>query len=368
MTTKGLRWRIKSRKRNAIKPPGRANKERDPLAAHPMLPYMNAHLEWAGVKGFTPETVGSRRLAIRRFITWCDERGLKQPTDVSKQVVERYQRHLFYYRKPDGKPITTGTQIATLSHARAWFRWLARENHILFNPASELELPRRPRQLPRVVLSWPEVESLLAEADVQTPSGLRDRAMLELLYSSALRRTEVTLLAVYDLDLDRRLLMVREGKGRKDRMVPVGARATVWLDKYLLEARPKLLAYDHMTLFVSDYGEPVKPAFVAARVRTYLDFAGINKPGATHLLRHACATHMLEGGADIRFIQALLGHENLETTEIYTHVAITKLQAIHDATHPARLRRPAGEPVPAIPEAAQAALAVLLSEDGDEAE
>ena len=133
--------------------------------------------------------------------------------------------------------------------------------------------------------------------------------------------------------------MVREGKGRKDRIVPIGARALGWLDKYLLEGRPKLLTADHTALFVDDYGDAAAPDFVAARMKKYMGHAGIDKPGATHLLRHACATHMLEGGADIRFLQAMLGHENLETTSIYTHVAINKLQAIHEATHPAKAHR-----------------------------
>jgi integrase/recombinase XerD len=177
------------------------------------------------------------------------------------------------------------------------------------------------------------------QAETNTPAGLRDRALLEMLYSTALRRMEAANLAVYDIDFTRRLVMVREGKGRRDRFVPIGARALAWLDKYLLEARSQLLAANHESLFVTDYGLPASPEFIAQRVRTYMDCAGVRQPGSTHLLRHACATHMLEGGADIRFLQAMLGHATIETTQIYTHVAIEKLQAIHEATHPARLHR-----------------------------
>ena len=151
-------------------------------------------------------------------------------------------------------------------------------------------------------------------------------------------------LALYDVDPTRRLVMVREGKGRRDRVVPIGARAAAWVDKYLQESRPQLLVGDAEALFLTDYGEPVTPEYVAERVRRYMHFAGIKKPGACHLLRHACATHMLENGADTRFIQALLGHENLATTQIYTHVSIDKLREIHDATHPAKLHRGAKEP------------------------
>jgi integrase/recombinase XerD len=332
--------RLKVRKRWLTKPPGMARRAQpDPLADNGLLPYMAAHFEAMLVTGRSAYTIHRSRVTLRRFIAWCDERGLKHPADVTKPVLERYQRHLFYYRKADGKPLTLGTQAVCLATIKLWFKWLARENHILYNPASELELPCKSRKLPRVILSIAEVEAILAQADVAAPAGVRDRALLELLYSSGLRRMEAARLAIYDIDFDRRLVMVREGKGKRDRIIPVGARALAWLDKYLLEARPQLLTVEHEALFVTDYGEAAAPEFVAGCVRKYMHFAGVNKPGATHLLRHAMATHMLEGGADIRFLQAMLGHASLDTTEIYTHVAIEKLQAIHAATHPAKLHR-----------------------------
>ena len=349
---------VKNRRRSKNKPQ-RPPQGADPLAGHPLLGWMEAHLEHLLIANYSPDTVRVRRVAIRRFIAWCDERGLKHPADVSRQVLERYQRHLFYTRKPDGRPLTAGTQMGCLAPLKLWFKWLARENHILFNPASEIDLPRTGKRLPRVVLSVQEVEAIIAGTEPNNPMGLRDRALLELLYSTGLRRTEAAGLAVHDLDFHRRLAMVREGKGRKDRIVPVGARALLWLDKYLLEGRPKLLTVDHAALFVNDYGEPAPPDFVAARVKKYMAYAGIDRPGAAHLLRHACATHMLEGGADIRFLQAMLGHENLETTAIYTHVAIDKLQAIHAATHPARLHRQ---------DSGEALLAALDAESSEDTE
>lgn len=301
--------------------------------------------------GYSADSERADRGALRRFVTWAAERGIDRPADIVKPVLERYRRHLFYHRKANGQPLTLGTQHGLLAPLKAWFKWLARENHILYNPASELDLPRPPKRLPRTILSVAEVEALLAAADHPTPAGLRDRALLELLYSTGLRRAEAARLALYDLDPNRRLVFVREGKGGRDRVVPIGARALAWLDRYLTEARPLLLTHDHPALFVTDYGEPAPPAMVAAKVKRYMDFAGIDKPGATHLLRHAMATHMLEAGADIRILQALLGHAQLNTTEIYTHVSIEHLRAIHDATHPARLeRRPPATPnLPPVP-------------------
>ncbi|EQD30666.1 site-specific tyrosine recombinase XerC, partial [mine drainage metagenome] len=131
----------------------------------------------------------------------------------------------------------------------------------------------------------------------------------------------------------------RGARGGKDRVVPLGDRAAAWVARYQIEARPALLAADTERLFIGDGGAAITPESLASTVKRYMEAAGIHRPGATHLFRHACATHMLENGADIRYIQALLGHANLATTEIYTHVSIEKLQQIHAATHPAKLTR-----------------------------
>jgi integrase/recombinase XerD len=334
---------LKIRKPATIKPTGRPRRTTDPLAHLPLIPYMEGHFEWMGVTGYSPTTIRARRQAIRRFIAWCGRNGLAKLADITKVVLESYQRHLFYYRKADGTPLTQGSQIGALAPLKTWFKWLAREHHIPCDPASELDLPPCPKHLPRFILSVREVEAILAEADPVTPYGLRDRAMLELLYSTGLRRMEVARLALHDMDADRRLMFVREGKGAKDRVVPMGYRALSWLERYLTDARPILSKAQCSALFLTDYGEPVSPEFVAAHVKRYMRFAGIDKPGATHLLRHAVATHMLEAGADVRVLQVLLGHTCLNTTEIYAHVSVEHLKAIHDATHPARAQHTESE-------------------------
>jgi integrase/recombinase XerD len=339
--------RIKTRKPAPVKPTGPRSRTVDPLASHPLTRYMHAHFEWMLTHGYSADTVRARRIALRRFIGWCAERELDDPAAITLPILERYQRHLFTYRKPDGKPLTLGSQHGCLAPLKTFFRWLTREHHIATNPASELVLPKQPKRLPRTLLSPADIAAILHEAEPATPAGLRDRAMLEVLYATGLRRMELPALARYDVDLGRQLVFVREGKGRKDRVVPLGARAAAWLDRYLAESRPQLLAADTDALFVTDYGEPISPAWLADKVKRYMAFAGIERPGATHLFRHACATHMLENGADIRFIQEMLGHAQLGTTEIYTHVAIDKLQQIHAATHPAgKLQRGDVEPTP----------------------
>jgi len=333
--------RLKTRKPAPVKPVGAAarNVADHPLAGNPLSRYMEAHFEWMLMTGYSQETVRARRQAIRRFIAWADERGLNDPRHITRPMLERYQRYLFYYRRPDGRPLSVGMQGQYLAPLKTWFKWLSRANHILANPASDLQLPKVPKNLLRSLLTIQEVEAILQEAEPATLQGLRDRALLETLYATGLRRMELPGVAIYDIDLNRGLLWVRHGKGKRQRIVPLGDRAAAWLNKYLIEARPQMLTADTEALFVTDYGEAVKPDYVADKVRRYMQFAGIHKPGSTHLLRHACATHMLEGGADIRFIQEMLGHANLETTEIYTHVSIDKLIEIHRASHPSKLKR-----------------------------
>jgi integrase/recombinase XerD len=370
---------LKVRKRAAIKPVGPPHTQADPLAGKLLVRYMEEHFEWMTVTGYSTDTVRARRQHIRKFITWIDERGIDDVRQITRPMVERYQRHLFYYRKTDGAPLSMGMQVQYLASIKLWFKWLTRAHHILANPAADLDLPRSPKRLPGRILSSQEVEAVLREADPATAQGLRDRALLELLYATGVRRSEVASLGLYDPDLLRGVLWVRHGKGNRQRVVPLGTHAIAWLEKYLTQSRPELLATDTQALFISDYGLPMRADQIADKVRRYMDFAGIHKGGATHLLRHACATHMLEGGADIRFIQAMLGHTSLETTEIYTHVSIDKLIEVHRATHPSRLERvkagdgPQGEAVGEVSpqaqsvDAATALLEALVNEDDEDA-
>jgi integrase/recombinase XerD len=299
---------------------------------------MREHLNALRSKNYSEYTVRGRRVAIVFFLAWCKERGLTEPVEVTRPVLERYQRHLFHYRKKNGEPLSFLTQHGYLVPLRVWFKWLTRQNHILHNPASEIDLPRVGRTLPKNVLSAKEMEQVMMQPNLADPFGLRDRAILEMLYSTGMRRLEIVNLKLYDLQLDRNLVLVRQGKGKKDRYLPVGERATAWVQKYIREARSQIVMEpDDMTVFLTAQGEPFSRDHLTWTVRTHIVAAQLGKVGACHLLRHSMATLMLEGGADIRFIQAMLGHEDLKSTQIYTHVAIRMLQQIHAATHPAAM-------------------------------
>jgi integrase/recombinase XerD len=301
-----------------------------------------AHLE---VRGYSPQSVEFRAHMLWYFACWCEERGLTAPSQVTRPLVQRYQRHLFYYRKANGQPLTAGTQYGRLQVVQMCFRYLVREGQLPANPAADIDLPRKVRSLPKAVLTSDELEAVLALPDVSTPQGLRDRVMLEVLYATGLRRGELSRLSVWDIDLGARTLWVRKGKGDKDRVLPLSQRAAQWLQKYLDDGRPKLSRRDdEKALFLSQLAEPFAPSALSDLVRQYVRAGTSRASGSCHLFRHTMATAMLDGGADTRFIQAMLGHESLESTQLYTHVALSKLRAVYEATHPgARAAAPADD-------------------------
>jgi len=306
-----------------------------------MTAWMKRYLEWLRTKNYSERTVENRQSYLGFFIAWCEARSILRPQEVTKPILERYQRHLYHHRKPDGKPLSFRAQHSRLIPVRGYFKWLTRQHVLLSNPASELELPRLEHRLPKHVLTADEAERVLAQPDLREPLGVRDRALLEVLYSTGIRRMEVVGLSLYALDAERGTLLIRQGKGKKDRMVPIGERAIAWLEKYLYEVRPELVVGpDDGTLFLTNLGESFTPNRLTQLARNYVDAAEIGKRGACHLFRHTVATLMLEHGADIRYIQEMLGHADLSTTQIYTQVSIRKLKQVHDATHPgARLQR-----------------------------
>lgn len=296
---------------------------------------MFRYLEALAIRNYTDGSVEFRAHVLHYFATWCEERGLTTPSQVTRPILKRYQRHLFYYRKANGLPLGVSTQYGRTVMVCSFFRWLTRNDFLASNPASELDLPRLEKRLPKAILSVAEVEKVMAQPELKEPLGLRDRAIMETLYSTGMRRREAVGLTVFNLDVDRGTVMIRQGKGRKDRLIPIGERALKWIDKYLTEVRESLVTEpDDGWLFLSEKGTQLGHSYLGDVVRKYIDAAEIGKQGSCHLFRHTMATLMLEGGADIRFIQMMLGHEELTSTQIYTQVAINKLKEVHSLTHP----------------------------------
>ena len=364
------------------KKPGALRVAGDPETQGGHHTYLVEHLDWMAARHFSPHTIKNRRIEMGYFIDWCEERGIHRPDDVTRAMLERYRQYVFHYRRKDnGQPLSFNCQGKRLISVRVFFQWLARQHYLLFNPASELELPRPSSRLPRHILTVIEVEQILSAIDTADPIGLglRDRAMLETLYSTGMRRAELVNLRIDDVDIERGTLLIRQGKGAKDRMVPIGSRACRWIEKYLYTVRPLYIDdVDSATLFLAKHGEGmqgkqlsviVKKTIAAANLERFTD---THPNAACHLFRHACATHMLENGADIRYIQALLGHADLSSTEIYTQVSILQLKAVHERTHPARLEGRGGDndtmdsAIPADPR--EALLMALEAEHDEDAE
>jgi integrase/recombinase XerD len=297
--------------------------------------WRDAYLDSLAARNYSEGTIEGRRDALKVFLIWAQERELTQAGQITRPILEAYQRWLWRYTKANGKRLGWSTQRSRLGTLKDWFRWMTKQDVLMHNPASEVELPRMEKRLPDAALTLRQMAALLAVPNVADPLGLRDRAMLELFYSTGLRRMELCRLEVPDFNAERRTLHVRKGKGKKDRMVPVGEQAVAWVEKYLVAVRPRL-CLDTRTpaMFLTGYGGPFNADVLSRQVSAMMERAGLSGKGSCHMLRHTCATHMLEGGADIRYIQQLLGHKKLETTAIYTQVDIRQLQDVHRRCHP----------------------------------
>jgi len=281
------------------------------------------------LRSFRPRTIETYRSKLNKFFDYLAAKQ-KKLTELTAVDLFDYRAAL-YYQEYQGKPLSVETQRLQLTVLRIFFKFLAAENLILINPAASLELPRQPRKLPRTILTAREAKKILDSIDTAGPMELRDRAILEILYSTGIRVTELIKLTPADLDFDQGLLRVEDGKGGKTRMVPLGEIAARRVKEYL-KIRPRT---DQTAVFLSmGRGLPLNRPNVAAICRNRTLQAGIKKTVTPHTWRHTCATLMLKSGADIRYIQELLGHASLKTTQIYTKVAVRDLKKVHARCHP----------------------------------
>ncbi len=294
--------------------------------------FVDAMTAW----NWSPRSITSYEQNIRCFFDWLgNETDVATLAEVTPETLAGYQMALVAMETKHGELLAVETQRHRLSALRAFFRDLAREGRLLRDPAASLTLPKQRRALPQALLTPEEALRLLDAIDTTTPLGLRDRAIVEVLYASGLRNAELRALTLADFDPAGQTLIVVAGKGGKGRIVPLGPAAAAAVTRYIERARPQLATDATVTsLFLTKHGHPLDKLVVINAVRRNLARAGIDKPVRPHRLRHACATHMLAGGADIRHIQMLLGHASLQTTQIYTRVEISDLKAVHRKFHP----------------------------------
>ena len=295
---------------------------------------LDAYLAHARSLGFRPDTQRAAVLALGRFFEHLHQQRVYDVRRVTEADVVSFLRRLVTTpSERTGKPLTASTQALYLTIVRGFFRFLESRHLILQDPACGVPLPTRSR-LPRA-LSERAMRRLMNGPDPWTVQGRRDRALLEVLYGTGLRLSECVRLDLQDIDLGTGMLLVRDGKGRKDRYVPLSGQAMKALDLYLRESRPLLEKpgrYDEGALFLSKHGGRLGTISVRVLVRGYGSAAGVK--ASTHVLRHSYATHLLQGGANIREIQVLLGHKSLSTTALYAKVDSRHLAGMLHRCHP----------------------------------
>ena len=302
------------------------------------------HLE---ARLLAPSTIRHQVAMLGLFFRWLGTRQSgteKEVRDVSLQDLIDYHQHLQSHRKPQGGEISVGHRCSQMWIVKGFFRFLYERKKILIDPGARFPILRTPQIMPKGVLSNEQVLRLLAQPALASPLGYRDRAMLELLYSSGLRGLELVRLTIYDVDFKDGTVRVLQGKWSRDRIVPLGQTAAGYLREYMAQVRPILLTKPAgktavSQLFLNNYGGPLNSHVLRRIVRRLAKAAGLPHNTAAHGLRHACATEMLKGGANVRHVQELLGHENLTTTQRYTRVVPVDLQKVHTATSPSERRR-----------------------------
>jgi integrase/recombinase XerD len=277
-------------------------------------------------KGLSENTLSSYRRDLEAYANWLVEQG-SGLLNVSHEQFLGYLSHRYERR------FSSRSTARFLSCARGFYRFQLREGVLTENPLASVDNPKLPRALPKS-LTEADVEKLLAAPGLDDPVGLRDKTMLEVLYACGLRVSELVGLTLSQLNLRQGVIRVM-GKGSKERLIPLGQEAIDWLERYLSEARPALLNHrPGEILFPSQRAQPMTRQTFWYRIKRWALVAGIDKPLSPHTLRHAFATHLLNHGADLRVVQLLLGHSDLSTTQIYTHVARARMKEQHAQHHP----------------------------------
>ena len=294
---------------------------------------LKAWAQWIEAQGFAEGSATDHRHKLQGYLDFIIG---DDPLDADAAKLADYQSHLFeLVSAKTGKCLSCNSQINRLTALKNFYRFLHQTGRIAINPAESIILPRQPKLLPPVLLKPRELRKLLDAPDLGNPLGFRDRTIMEVFYATGMRLSELTSLAVGDLDFEQSLITIQKGKGGKPRIVPMGEAAKKWLSEYLANVRP-VLAKDRETaaLFLNRFGRRVGKSGWHKKLGEYLATARIKKPFASHCFRHQLATAMLERGADTRHIQEILGHETLKTTQRYLHVVKAELKRIHKKSHP----------------------------------
>jgi integrase/recombinase XerD len=287
------------------------------------------------ILNYSPRTIHGRLLYLNRFLTHLAELNITRITAVTKEIISDYQTHLFEEINSRGEPNCVCTQNSVLGIVKSFFSFLAENDYIVADPAKKISYAKEPKKLPRSILTGPEAKKVLHAPDTKTVLGYRDRTILEILYSSGIRKEELLNVLITDVDYTEGIIRINGGKGKKDRVVPIGKIACRYIENYVKAIRPLLTQDLHNNyLFISMRGNRLSKNMIWEIVKSYTRKARIKKNISPHTFRHTCATLMLRNKANIRHIQELLGHSSLDSTQVYSHVSITDLKEVHSKCHP----------------------------------
>lgn len=287
------------------------------------------------IRNLSKETIKGMLWRLHKFCDYLEADGITQIDGITTDVVRAYQVELYQHLTRNGRPSSISYQNWMLSAVKQFLRFLTEHDYIVSDPARDIQYAKEPKRLPRGVLTPSEARKILHAPDTKSVIGYRDRTILEVLYSTGIRKDEINNLTLNDVDYTDGFLRVNDGKGGKDRVVPLGRIACRYLENYIKTVRPELIKDPYNNyLFLSLRGNKVSRNVVWELVKNYARAAKIKKNVHPHTFRHSCATAMLKNRADIRVIQELLGHSCLDSTQIYTHITITDLKEIHKKCHP----------------------------------
>jgi integrase/recombinase XerD len=299
--------------------------------------YLTGYLQFLAMKNFAQGTIDWHKSYLKQLFTYLEERGTDDPKAVTREQIEAYRVYLkTEHRTKRGGALAGSTYESHIAAITGFFHWLEQTKQILMTPVMKPERPKKPKplKLPEV-MTEEEAVKVLEASPINTPTGLRDRAILEVLYSTGIRRSELINLNLEDLFIDRGELAIKQGKGKKDRIVPVGDYAKLFLMAYLKMVRPWLAqAPDEPALFLTTGGHRMSQGALKIMIGRAVRKSGVQRRITPHIFRHSMATHLLRNGADIRHIQALLGHSSLLSTQVYTHLTIEDLKQAVKKAHP----------------------------------
>ncbi len=287
------------------------------------------------ILGYSDQTLKWLRFLLNKFLNFLASINITNLDGITKETICSYQLELYQYINDKGMPNSVPYQNKILGVAGKFLKYLKERNYIIADPSCDIQYAKEPQKLPRSILTPTEARKIINAPDTKSIIGYRDRTILEVLYSSGIRKSEVNNLTLNDIDYTDGYIRIIEGKGKKDRIVPIGRIACRYLENYIKTIRPELIRDPYNThLFLSLQGNKLSKNVVWEFVKKYAKKAGCKKNVYPHTFRHSCATSMLKNKADIRVIQELLGHASLDSTQVYTHVSITDLKEIHKKCHP----------------------------------